>query len=318
MSNFNPANFPILFRDNCYNRTTKLAQTIADINVKDLLGEYQILRVCAPRRSDRNKRYFVGHDGIVSSSDGSRKSNRFEEHLAIAIWNLKEDWPHPGGDAFRILDYQFPLKAKQTDRGIGKVDLLGATDRGRLIVIELKVKPEKRSGRSDARGDTPLRALMEGLRYAAIVEANLDVIAREAKSCFSVGILKEPPIVQVLAPRAWWDGWTTDMVGSTRRAAGDWEGEFARFLQDIEREISVPVELMALDDIDAEAIGYGADGRKPTLGRKPGLHPFQVIDNVRRETHGDHDHRTALVRKRPTLRIRRGVARPRLHRQDGS
>ena len=315
MPNFDPANFPILFRENYYERTTKLAQTIADINVKDLLEEYQRLRVCAPRRSGRKKCYFVGHDGIISSQGVGRNSNRFEEHLAIALWNLKEDWPHPGDDSFRMLDYQFPLKAKRADRGIGKVDLLGATDCGRLIVIELKVK---RSGRSDARGDTPLRALMEGLRYAAIVEANLDVIAREAESCFSVEILKEPPIVQVLAPRAWWDGWTTGMVGSTRHAAGDWEGEFARFLQDIEREISVPVELMALDDIEAEAIGYGADGRKPTLGRKPDLHPFQVIDNVRREAHGDHDHRTALVRRRPAPRIRRGVAHPRLHRQDGS
>ena len=280
MPNFDPADFPILFRDNRYKRTTELARTIADINVKELWGEYRRLRVCAPRRSDRNKRYFVGHDGIVSSSGGGKNSNRFEEHLAIALWNLKEDWPHPGGDSFRMLDYQFPLQAERADRGIGKVDLLGATDRGRLIVIELKVKPEKRSGGSDARGDTPLGALMEGLRYAAIVEANLDVIACEAKSCFSVEILEEPPIVQVLAPRAWWDGWTACMVGSTRRDAGDWEGGFARFLQEIEREISVPVELMALDGIEAEAIGYGADGRKPTLGRKPDLHPFQVIQKA--------------------------------------
>ena len=51
-----------------------------------------------------------------------------------------------------MLYYQFPLKAKQADKGIGKVDLRGATDRGRLIVIELKVKSEKKSGGSDARG----------------------------------------------------------------------------------------------------------------------------------------------------------------------
>ena len=51
-----------------------------------------------------------------------------------------------------MLYYQFPLKAKQADKGIGKVDLRGATDRGRLIVIELKVKPEKKSGGSAACG----------------------------------------------------------------------------------------------------------------------------------------------------------------------
>jgi hypothetical protein len=48
---------------------------------------------------------------------------------------------------------------------------------------------------------------MEGLRYAAIVEADLEAIASEAHRRFGVKISGEPPIIALLAPRAWWRGW---------------------------------------------------------------------------------------------------------------
>ena len=49
----------------------------------------------------------------------------------------------------RLLDYQFPLQASRADAGLGKADLLGATDRGRLVVVELKV-PRKNGSPGDA------------------------------------------------------------------------------------------------------------------------------------------------------------------------
>lgn len=275
MTTFDPADFPALFRDKHYNRTTELARTIDAINREELFDEYERLKSHAPSRPDAGKRYFVEHGGTISSSGGGKSSNRAEEHLAIALWNLKADRPHSAGGSFRLLDYQFPLKAKRTDKGIGKVDLIGATDPGRLIVVELKVKPEKKPGSSDARGDTPLRALMEGLRYATIVEANLDVIAQEAKSLFNMELVKGPPIAQVLTPGAWWEGWT-GMGGSTRRAAGAWEGEFMRLIQEIEKGIGTTVERMTLGDVAAGRVTYGADGKTPTLSRKPEFRPVQL------------------------------------------
>lgn len=271
MSHFHPDDFPILFHDGLYKRTTGLADTIASLDRNDLFSEYKRLRGCAPKRLERGKSYFVEHDGVISSLGDAEKSNRKEEHLAIALWNLKEHWPRPGNGRFRLLDYQFPLKASRSDQGIGKVDMLGLTDRGRLIIIELKVKPRN----AGSRGDTPLLALMEGLRYAAIVEANRDVIAIEAKHQFKEDITDEPPIVQVFAPRAWWKGWF-DMEGSTRRCAGDWEPAFARLATDIEEgRLGVPVECVALEDIEDGGITYGADGRAPTLGRAPALYPVR-------------------------------------------
>ena len=76
------------------------------------------------------------------------------------------------------------------------------------MVIELKVKPKG----ENYRGDSPAAALMQGLRYAAIVEANIKVIAGEAKRhpgdrFKDVTIVEESPIVQILAPKSWWRGW---------------------------------------------------------------------------------------------------------------
>ena len=99
-----------------------------------------------------------------------------------------------------MLDYQVPLKARRSDCGIGKVDLLGVSGSGRLTVIELKVKPE-----NEARGgENPMAALIEGLCYSAIVSANQGPIAQEARSRFGEDISAEAPAVQILAPKGWW------------------------------------------------------------------------------------------------------------------
>lgn len=265
MSNFSPCDYKILFKEDWH--TTKLAKDIAELDRKALYGEYEKLVENAPHRSDKQK-YFVGHDGKLSAT--SENSNRREEHLAVALWNLKGSWPRPDGGWFSLLDYQFPLKAQQSDQNIGNVDLLGITDQGRLMVIELKVKPGDGN-----RGETPAKALMQGLRYAAIVEANREKIAAEAKSCFKERVAAEPPLVQVLAPKAWWEGWL-NLDGSTRKAAGYWEPEFTQLARDIEKGICVAVECVALDDLNVADITFGSDQKTPQLDHAPALYPVRL------------------------------------------
>ena len=195
-------------------------------------------------------------------------SNRFEERLAIAIWRFKGCWPRPDGGRFRILDYQFPLMARKKDKGLGKIDLLGVTDEGRLMVIELKVKPKG----DNKRGESPAAALMQGLRYAAIVEANHRVIAAEAARYFKVEIKEESPVVQILAPKAWWRVWS-ELSASTRRDTGNWEPEFSKFARDIENKLGIAIECMALDDHDHA--DFGSDRSKPQLERAPALYPVR-------------------------------------------
>ena len=253
----------ILFRQNW--PTRGLAAEISKIDREVLCTEYENLRCSAPQRWSRGKRYFGRHDGRLSNSGGS---NRFEEHLAIALWCM---WRRPGASSVRLLDYQVPLKAQQSDEGIGKVDLLAVAGGGRLKVIELKVKPEKET----ARGESPMDALMEGLRYAALVDANREAIAQEARDRFDEEISEGPPIVQILAPKAWWRGWL-ELAGSTRRAAGRWEREFVRLTQDIEERLGIVVECMALDDVQPADIDYGADGRRPRVNRALALYPVRL------------------------------------------
>lgn len=183
--------FPILFGSRWGARG--LDGAMASIDPDDLCAEYSALLKAAPRRAHAGKTYFVGHTGVPSAAGSS---NRLEEHCAIALVNLGRRWPRPEGGWFRILDYQVPLKASQADARIGEIDLLGVTNLGRVMAVELKVM-----GHNGRRGDAPATALMEGLRYAAILEANLDAIASEAERRFGVRVLKLPPIVQLLAPK---------------------------------------------------------------------------------------------------------------------
>ncbi len=267
MSSVSHEGFKILF--NKVWSTTDLAENISRIDRRVLRMEYEELRRRAPQRWSKGKRYFVEtHDGSLSTSGGS---NRFEEHLAIALWREDTVWRGPRTGRFRLLDYQVPLKAQGSDKTIGNVDLLGVTDRGQLTVIEMKVKPEGRM----RRGESPVAALIQGLRYAAIVEANRASIAKEAKERFDTKIVEEPPIVQILAPIAWWFGWL-QLVGSTRRAAGHWESNFAELARDIEEQLGVVVECVALDDLKPTDIDYGSDGNQPQISRAVMFYPVCV------------------------------------------
>jgi hypothetical protein len=99
-------------------------------------------------------------------------------------------------DELDLLDYQVPLKARQADRGIGNIDLLGVTASGRIAVVELKVTS------SSSKGDNPLRALLESLAYCAIVEANAPDISSEIENTFISDTAAGRPDLVVMGPTA--------------------------------------------------------------------------------------------------------------------
>lgn len=153
-----------------------------------------------------------------------------------------------------------PLKAKRADKGIGEIDLLGATEAGKFIVVELK---SPRLGR----GDSPMHALMEGLRYAAIAEANLDALASEASARFGRGLdCQLPPIVQVLGPISWWCSWLNPDL--KRRAKGNWNLAFARLATAFEEQTSVTIECMATNTCINEVVDELCQ-EKPSLRTSP-------------------------------------------------
>ena len=100
---------------------------------------------------------------------------------------------------------------------------------------------------------------MEGLRYAAIVQANNGAIAAEARDRFGIDVSDRAPIVQILAPGDWWRGWR-DMAGSTRRAAGRREFAFLALTNSLEARLGISVECASLGDVGLADIGWTAHG----------------------------------------------------------
>jgi hypothetical protein len=186
---------------------------------------------------------------------------RLEEHTAVALFGLRHQWPLPSGGSFRLLDYQTPLKTRRSDKGVGKIDLLGLDDADRLLILELKVIGE-RGGRSDA----PPAALMEALRYTAKVEADFQAIRTEVAEKYGRPVSDAPPGILLLAPQSWWDAWT--------RIPTNWRPRFERLITGVEAELGVPIQCLALDDVE---LIYGLGGQPPTLVRVPEIRRVTLL-----------------------------------------
>ena len=200
----------------------------------DLVAAYRHTRSSAPRRHDRDKPYFVDHSERTNRAE---KSNRVEEHLALALWRAARTAAPitlPDGRALEVLDYQMPLKARQKDKGVGKVDLFGLIDDHRAAVIELKVVPTK------GRGDTPLRAYLEALAYCAIVEANVLEIANDANSRYGKSVALQPPALVVMGPMDYWEGFQASLK------SGQWWSVLNRLVKEIDDLLSIETHFLAL------------------------------------------------------------------------
>jgi len=236
---------------------SRFARAARETTGVQLAEWYRRELAAAPKRADHDKLYFVGHDGIPGTGDFT---NRGEEHLAIALFNEyrppNAGLPLPGGEPLAILDYQFPLKARQSDRGVGKIDLLGSFPSGRLCIIELK----RISGGTP---ETPLRALLEGLAYAAIVQANIQAIATEARASQGREISHEIPAVMAMAPQAYWEYY------HNKPQAGPWRVAMQELATSVEDTLSTPVLFLALGEC---VVSLGLQGKRPTLERPVTAH----------------------------------------------
>ena len=141
------------------NNQRGFAEYVAALDVDELCAEYEHDRRVAPRRSARSKKYFVaGHDGIPASGEST---NRFEEHLALALFRHCDAGGRfvcPSDNNLRVVVYQVPLKARKTDQ-IGKIDLLGLLGDGRICVA---------SGGIDYEGGIPFNTMGGYLSFGQV------------------------------------------------------------------------------------------------------------------------------------------------------
>ena len=240
-----------LYKSSEVSRISTFGDVAGRIDPGDLATAYASVRNSAPRRHDRNKSYFVDHAGLTTRSNNS---NRREEHLALALWRASQTGTPmvlPSGETLEILDYQTPLKARQSDKGVGKVDLFGLIDGCRSAVIELKVRPS-----TSGYGDTPLRAYLEALAYCAIVEANASEIAGDASTRFNKSVDDRSPALVVMAPQDYWEGYLK------HPKSGQWWPNLSNLASEIDNSLGLKTHFLSLQNA---TFRMGSKGQNPQL-----------------------------------------------------
>ena len=239
---------PVLFGKG--NSVTRHRKNIESVRIDQLVNEYRYIKRHAPVRSRRGKRFFVGHNGIPSTQ---KTTNRDEEHYAIALWWQRQ--LNIDNRQIRLLDYQVPLKARQGDKGVGKIDMVGVVNEI-LVVVELKIGANK---------DAPLTALKESLRYHAILSRaeNINALVAEARSQYQQKVSKEAPVIWLLADTAWWRYW------SAKHDEGHaWKKEFFSLVSKVKSALEIDIECVRLEDV---GLRPGGDGSPPALSKTPEL-----------------------------------------------
>jgi hypothetical protein len=241
----------------------------AELDGPKLLAAYQEEMASAPRLRAEGRHYFVTRSGKPATS---RHRNKDDEHVAQALVRHCAErgagLPLPDDDFELIpLDHQVRVKTGPIDdpatRGIGRIDLLGVTSDGRLAVVELRVlEPSATRCRV---GDTPLRALLEGLAYTAIAHANLADLRSEIAERFGRTVNDDPPLLVLLATPSWW------RLCRKREAqkGAAWIREIERLCGVIAAEVGPAVRVLGLELPGDPGWRYTPDG--PALAGDPKL-----------------------------------------------
>lgn len=195
-------------------------------NFADLSDEYESLRATAPRRT---RNYLEPG----RNSRAAQSVARLEEKLAADLVLGGRHLVHPDQVAIRPIDFQVPLKAVRADASVGKIDLLGVSDR--FEVTELKI------ARAGGAGDTPLSALLEVLAYAAIVEANHHRFLYDSRA-WDVRPTHHRPGLVVLGDARYWQHW------DHTTAAQGWRVAMIGFVAGLDRSIGLRTLFAVLPD----------------------------------------------------------------------
>ncbi len=241
----------------------------ADLTGEQLAGLYETEVANAPRRAEAGKRYLV--KGKLPTS---RRANKDEEHLSLALRKHCRDSGEglnlPGLGNLDLLAAQVPLATASVDRslgdadvnkGVGKIDLLGVGPEDRMVVVKVKfAAPEATRGGT---GDTPLRALLDGLAQCAMASANREALASELAA--GRALSDQPPLLILLASPRYWD------LCRKREAqkGAAWIREMERLAREVEEQIGVQVLCQAIALEGSPGWEYGEEG--PVLAAAPQL-----------------------------------------------
>ncbi len=228
----------------------------------------------APLRGAAGKRFLISHNTKLAES---RRNGRDGEHAALAL----VDWCAENGalmlpddeNSFLPLHTQVPLRTAQADKkdpndpnaGIGRLDIVGLGPGDRLAAVSVKyLAPDAtRVGT----GDTPLRALLEGLAHAAVAQANREALLGELGERVETPFADAPPALLIVGSPKYWE--LTRKREAQKGAA--WIRELERLSAEIEDAMDVPVHFLSLR-IQGE-LGWSYDTGAPKLDDRPRLLP---------------------------------------------
>jgi hypothetical protein len=224
----------------------------------------------APKRSEAGKKYFGSHPKAPTG----RRNGKDPEHLAMALLDAARAGADdeegtvgglelPEGGTLTLLDFQVPLATAAVDKslgdsdpnkGIGKIDLLGLLPDDRLAVVVVKFVPP--SATRGGTGDTPLRALLEGLALTAMVDANRDAIAEEVLAATGRTVSGEAPALVLLGGARYWE------ICRKREAqkGAAWIRELERIGREVPEVTGVEILYLGITVEGDPGWDYGEDG----------------------------------------------------------
>ena len=130
-----------------------------------------------------------------------------------------------------------PRKIKARHRVISVLDLVGLTAEDRLVVSRVRLMAPK-----STKGDTPLRALLEGLAQCAVAEAYRSTLSGQIAERSERTIASEPPRLMVLANNRYWEIYRKRSL----KSAGPWMEAMRRISGEIEQALSIPVTFASI------------------------------------------------------------------------
>jgi hypothetical protein len=197
----------------------------------------------APRRGGAGRRYLVAYNSRLAAG---RRESADAEHLALAL----VDQAQRSAQALALPDdagtvqwahAHIPLKGgggageDELPRGVSHIDLLGLGSEGRLVVGRVRFAAP--SATRGGTGDTPLRALLEGLVHCAIAQANRETLAVEIAAKVGRSAADAPPMLILLGSPRYWE------LCRRREAqkGAAWIREIERLAQEIDQALGVTV-----------------------------------------------------------------------------
>lgn len=243
-----------------------------ELTGESLGARYQEELANAPRRADAGRKYFVAYNSRLAAE---RKAGRDDEHLSLAIaeYCTREsaalELPDEVGNV-AFVQAQIPLKSAAEDKskgdadpnkGVGRIDVLGLAEEERLVVAQVRyLAPSASRGRT---GDTPLRALLEGLSATAIAQTNIASLRDEIAAKSGRSVSDAPPLLLLIGSPRYWE------LCRKREAqkGAAWIKEMERLANEVEEATGVTVQYVSCK-IEGDP-GWSYPDASPVLDGKP-------------------------------------------------